>query len=449
MSKVGCLTFRDITASRQAHDRLTYVARHDVLTGALSRAALLEHLAALTEAKTPLTLLLFDLTRFRTINETLGFAYGDQVLRAAVSRLINPTISAIARLGGDSFAVVFPNALDDEAIKHTCRDLIASLAAPYAFDGRSAIVGVSIGVTTSALSQAEPHLMLSHADIAHSAAKTIVGNGFVVFDPAMDVRLQTKRELELALRYGIANNELSVAYQPQVSLATGELVGVEALVRWTMPGGRTVSPADFIPIAEETGLIVELGQWVLDTACKEAAAWPSNIKLAVNFSPIQFELTDVVETVSEALASSGLNPRRLDIEITEGIFLAGSARIEAMLAGVRQLGVGVALDDFGTGYSSLGYLGRLPIDKIKIDQSFVRKLPLDSEAMAVIHAVVALALALKKVIVVEGVENDQQAGLLRKMGCEIAQGFYFGKPMLPAEFDKWLGERDRQDRKAG
>ena len=286
---------------------------------------------------------------------------------------------------------------------------------------------------------------LSHAAMAHSVAKLQVGNCFITFDPAMDRRLVERRNLELELRQAMARNELAVHYQPQVSMKTGAPVAAEALLRWQHADKGYISPATFIPLAEETGFIVELGRWVLRTACQEAAIWPAHIRLAVNFSPVQFELTDVVSEVRLALTQSGLAPERLDVEITEGIFLAGSSRIEVMLQGLRALGVGIALDDFGTGFSSLGYISRLPIDKIKIDQSFVRKLPDDTQTVAVISAILALSQSLDRAIVVEGVESEQQAELLRSMGCDIAQGFHFARPMSAPDVRSFLLPPERRN----
>jgi len=431
---VGCVTFRDITARHEAEARLLYLARHDPLTGAWTRETLIEHLAELARAGTASTLLLIDLKRFNAINETLGHGSGDNVLRDAVSRLRGCGIEAVARLGGDSFAVVLPRVLDAAAIEETCGRIFERLCQPYDVGEHRALVGACIGVTNSAISSPDPRLMLSNADTAHSLAKLVTGNAFVVFERAMGEHLVQKRELELALRHAVTREELTLAYQPQVLFATEALVGAEALVRWRRADGVQVSPAEFIPVAEETGLIVDLGKWVLNTACREATNWPAEVKLAVNVSPVQFELTDMVETIRDALHRSGLPPSRLDIEITEGLFVSKSQRIDAMLNGIRELGVGVALDDFGTGYSSLGYISRLPVDKIKIDQYFVRGLPADRQAATVVRAVMMLAESLGKTVVVEGVETVGQAALLRRLKCHIAQGYLFGRPMPASDF---------------
>jgi diguanylate cyclase (GGDEF)-like protein len=346
---VGCLTFRDVTERRMAEERLNYLAAHDPLTGAWARSTLIDHVDKLIEAGSGVTVLVIDLKRFKTINETLGHTYGDDVLRTAATRLRAAGHTALARLGGVSFAVVRPEALSNEAIEALCNEIFDRLCKPFVLYRHQAIVGASIGVTTSALSPGDSTLMLSHADMANSQAKPITGNSFAIFDPAHDKELKDKRELELALRQAVYGEELEVFYQPQVALDTGAIVGAEALVRWRHPRRGLISPDTFIGIAEETGLIIELGRWVLRAACRDAAAWPEHLRVAANVSPVQFELGDVVEDIREALAQSGLESRRLDIEITEGIFVSSSAHILKMMEGVRARGVGIALDDFGTG----------------------------------------------------------------------------------------------------
>jgi EAL domain-containing protein (putative c-di-GMP-specific phosphodiesterase class I) len=250
-----------------------------------------------------------------------------------------------------------------------------------------------------------------------------------MFEPGMDARLHASQKLDAALREALRSQSLTLLYQPQIDLKTGHVIGAEALCRWTDPKLGVVSPADFVAAAEETGLIVELGAWVLEAACREATAWPSHLRLSVNVSPIQFELSNVAEAIERALETTGLDPSRLDIEITEGVFVRNASQTTEALEMIRAMGVGIALDDFGTGYSSLGYLGRLPIDIIKIDQRFIRELPADQESIAIVTAVLSLSHALGKSVVAEGIETRAQADLLRAAGCEIGQGYLFGRPM--------------------
>jgi diguanylate cyclase (GGDEF)-like protein len=436
---VVSLTFRDITERRAAEDRLRYLSRHDPVTGALTRGALLDEARTRLAANQPLSLVMLDLRRFRAINDTLGHNQGDVLLRLAVSRLRNIGPDAVARLGGDSFALLAP-AMEADRLTGYCESITEWLSFPYQLDGgHSAVVAASAGATTSVLSGANAETMLSHADMALSVAKESVGNAVRLFEPGMDDRLHASQHMDAALREALRLGQLTIAYQPQIDLATGRVIGAEALSRWTDPALGIMSPADFVAAAEETGLIVELGAWVLETACREAATWPAHIRIAINVSPVQFELSDVAETIETALQRAGLDPRRLDIEITEGVFVRNASRVTETLEMIRAMGIGIALDDFGTGYSSLGYLGRLPIDKVKIDQRFVRELPADDESRAIVSAVLSLSQAMGKATVAEGIETAAQAELLRAAGCTYGQGFYFGRPMSAAGLCEMAG----------
>jgi diguanylate cyclase (GGDEF)-like protein len=426
---VVSLTFRDITERRAAEDRLVYLSRHDPLTGALTRGALLEEAQARLGAGQPLSLVMLDLRRFRAINDTLGHSQGDVLLKLVVQRLRNMGPDAVARLGGDSFALLAP-AMEADRLAGYAESIAEWLSFPYQLDGgHRAAVAASAGATSSLLSNGTAETMLSHADMALSAAKESVGMRVRLFEPGMDGRLAANQQMDAALREALRQQRLTLLYQPQIDLESGCVVGAEALCRWTDPVLGAVSPAEFIAVAEETGLVVELGAWVLEAACREAASWPQPLRLAVNVSPVQFELSDVAEAIATAFQQSGLDPARLDIEITEGVFVRNAAQVTATLERIRAMGVGIALDDFGTGYSSLGYLGRLPIDKIKIDQRFVRNLPNDDESIAIVTSVLGLSRALGKTTVAEGIETPAQAELLRAAGCTFAQGYHFGRPM--------------------
>ena len=435
---VACLTFQDITERRRSEERLAFLAHHDPLTGALSRARFVELVAAQLAAAPAagVTVLLLDLSRFRVVNESLGHAYGDLALRETFARISATPSLALARVGGDSFAFAFPSLLDAQAVASLSAALSAAIAEPFQLGEHRAVLGARIGVTNSAVSGRNADLLLRHADMALSAASTAGGEIHAWFQPEMEARLSGKREMEIALRLALAEQQFSVVYQPLVALEGRALVGAEALLRWRHPTLGNVSPALFIPAAEETGLIVELGRWVLETACRQAAAWPAHVRMAVNVSPVQFELGDVVGDVERALAMSGLAPARLDVEITEGVFVDRGDRVSQALEALRGLGCGVAIDDFGTGYSSLSYLGRLPVDKLKIDQSFVRTLPDDAEGSAIVQAILTLSQSLGKTVVAEGIETDAQAEFLRRSHCAIGQGYLFSRPVPSAEFER-------------
>lgn len=438
------LTFWDETERRRNEEELSYQVTHDLLTGAYSRSELVKIVNAILvddqQRADGLMMLVIDLSRFKSVNDTLGHSYGDMVLKQVVSRLKAAGTETVARLGSDVFAVIHQGRPTTEQAEALCRELIARLVLPYSLNAHRAIIGACIGYTHTDNSGYDPETLLSHADMALSAAKASPGSNFARFTQDMDDRLKEKQDMEVALWQAMERDQFSITYQPQVSLETGELVGVEALIRWEHPLLGIVAPDKFIPAAEETGQIIELGRWVLKKACREVASWPFPTRLAINVSPIQFELVDVVNEVRAALRNSGLPAQRLDIEITEGIFVSNAKFVTEALQRLRDVGVGVALDDFGTGYSSLSYLGRLPVDKIKIDKSFVRNLPGDAEAGAIIRAVMTLSETLNKVVIAEGIENADQAWMLRMMGCKIGQGYHFGRPRSGAEMARWSEE---------
>jgi diguanylate cyclase (GGDEF)-like protein len=446
-ARVACLNFWDVTERRRAEERLNFLATHDPLTGALSRTGLCNTLNERFESERGraewLTVMAIDLNRFTAVNDALGHAHGDMLLKHVVSRLRATGAKYVARLAGHAFALCHPGLTPAESSQF-CDLVAARLADPYELGPHRAIIGVDIGFSHTSVSGFDPDTLLSHADMALTVSRTSSGKGYAAFSPAMDEELRDRQALETAMQQAMERGEISLMFQPQASLDDGKMIGVEALMRWVHPELGAVSPDRFIPVAEETGKIVELGRWILTEACRQVASWPGDLRLSVNVSPIQFELVDVVSEVRQTLAATGFPPERLDIEITEGIFVSNARQVIDALQRLRNFGVGIALDDFGTGYSSLGYLGRLPVDKIKIDQSFVKRLPGDQEAGVIIRAVMMLSEALNKVVIAEGIETADQAWMLKMMGCKVGQGYHFGRPKTVAEMRALLAEAPLQ-----
>ena len=349
-------------------------------------------------------------------------------------------MSMVTRLGGDSFVCALDEALDPETLALFGQSLADRLGEPYEIRACKIIIGASVGGTTTTITGTNADALISHASIAQATAKRRIGDVFHVFSPEMEKLRRDKQSIDRELRHSISDGSLALLYQPKVDLTSGRLVGAEALMRWRDTSGAAVSPAKFIPIAEESGLIVELGRWALIRGCEEATKWPEPYRIAINVSPVQFALGDVVAEVAKALEISGLRPGRLEIEITESLFVDNQSRVSESLDRLRALGVTVALDDFGTGYSSLHYLGALPIDTIKIDQSFTRRLLADPAADATVLAIVSLARAHNKHLVAEGIETVEQADLLRQFGCDVAQGYLYGRPETANVFRERFNE---------
>ena len=429
-----CITFRDITDKRASEERIAWLGSHDGPTGALTRQEFLVRLARPPFDGGGATILVVGLGRFHHINAVLGHAVGDLVLQQAVQRIEAAGVELIARLGGWNFAAALPRTFDQGEIARFCTSLAEAVGEPYEAGGHRALVTCRIGVTTPALSQtSDPDLMLAHADMAQTAARAQAAGVFATYSADMETRIRANRDIEIALREAIARRELTLVYQPQYDIGTGRLLGAEALLRWRHATLGDVPPLRFIGVAEETGIAVELGAQVLEMACAEAASWPQDLRVAVNVSALQFEFDDLPARVRQVLDATGLAPGRLDIEITEGTFLSGSASVLDDLAALRDMGVGIALDDFGTGYSSLSYLSNLPADKLKIDQVFIRRLPGDSRVAAIVETLLDLCRRLGKSVVAEGIETEEQRRWLADHGSLVGQGYLLGRPMPAAD----------------
>jgi diguanylate cyclase (GGDEF)-like protein/PAS domain S-box-containing protein len=428
----------DVTERRRAEQRVSYMASYDVLTDLPNRAQFTEQLAkamrAATRGGSRAAVLCIDLDHFKEVNDSLGHAAGDKLLRTVANRMRQCVRAddTLARLGGDEFAVIQSGVRQPRDAELLARRLLDSIREPVELDGQQVFVGMSVGIAFSTPGIDEGELV-KQADMALYEAKATGRGGFSVFAPEMDVRQRERRALEQDLRAAIGTDQIQLHYQPQVDLATGAIVGAEALMRWNRPGHGPVPPDSFIPIAEDTGLIGPLGVWLLGEACREATRWPEHLLIAVNFSPVQFRQNGLLGAVKDALAATGLDPRRLELEVTERILLHDTEETLAILAALRALGVRLAMDDFGTGYASLGYLQKFRFDKIKIDRSFVKNLATDPNASAIVRAVVGLSESLGMCTNAEGVEEEEQADLLRAHGCMEAQGYRFWRPMPAAE----------------
>ncbi len=426
-------TCEDVTARQAAEAQIRYLAQHDSLTGLANRVVLNEGLErALTVAGRGISsaVLCLDLDRFKAVNDTLGHYVGDQLLRAVAERLLACVREGdvVARLGGDEFAIIQSGVTRPEETKLLAERILEAMQAAFVVSDNQIVIGTSIGLALIPQDGSSAVALLKNADTALYRAKADGRGGFCFFEAEMDARLQQRRQLELDMRRGLIQREFEVAYQPLVNLEAHEVCGFEALLRWRHPERGMVSPSEFIPIAEEIGLIVPLGEWVLDQACLDAATWPDGIKVAVNLSPVQFKSKNLVAAVARALKNSGLPARRLELEITETVLLQESATTLAILHELRGLGARISMDDFGTGYSSLSYLRSFPFDKIKIDQSFIRDLSSREDSIHIVRAVRGLCAGLGMLTTAEGVETEDQLRKLRAEGCTEVQGFLFSAP---------------------
>jgi diguanylate cyclase (GGDEF)-like protein len=424
------LSLDDVTA----YVRNAELAERDALTGLSNRKAFRDRLKErLTHEDTgfPTAVLYVDLDRFKAVNDTLGHLVGDTLLKKVAQRFKSVLREGdiLARLGGDEFAIIQSNVPQPAAAIALATRLIDLIGRAYAIDGHILHIGASVGVALSPDDGVESNVLLRNADLALYRAKEEGRGCYRFFEVGMNERMQSRRTMEIDLRRALALKELQLHYQPQIDLISNEIVGFEALIRWHHPVRGFVQPADFIPLSEDIGVIVPIGEWVLRTACVQAATWPSAISIAVNLSPVQFRQGKILETVISALAYSGLSPARLELEITEGALLEDADTVLDVLNSLRELGVRISMDDFGTGYSSIGYLQKFPFDNIKIDQCFVRDIDTHPDRQAIVRTVTSLASALGMKTVAEGVETDRELTCIRVAGCDMVQGFLTGRPM--------------------
>ena len=426
----------DLTERRRAEAEITRLALFDGLTGLANRqrmrASLDQALSQPGLQYRPTALFLLDLDRFKVVNDTMGHLTGDALLKQVAQRLTRAVGDAglVGRLGGDEFKVILPGENDPDRLGELARTIINSLSHPYSINGTSVTIGCSIGVAIAPVDGRDSETLVRNADLALYAAKAEGRGVHRFYREELLEGAQNRKRLEDDLRHALIQNQFHLVYQPVVSTESARIVGYEALIRWEHPTRGMVSPAEFIPVAEESGMIEAIGEWVLRTACLDAAGWPNDVRVGVNVSPIQFANPGLPAIITNALAKSGIAPHRLELEITEGVFLHESQSTDAMFKSLKGLGVRLALDDFGTGYSSLGYLKSAPFDKIKIDQSFVRGAAIDgSRNAAIIKAIVTLAGTLDMETTAEGVETQDEIELIRNLGCSHIQGYVYGKPV--------------------
>jgi len=435
-------TFSDISDRKIAEDRMAYMAQHDVLTDLPNRVLLQDQLtAAITHAgqvQCKVAVMLLDIDHFKMVNDTLGHLVGDKLLQEAANRVREATREGdtVSRQGGDEFLIMLPNISDSHVLDTIALELLSTVAAPYLIDDNEIEVTTSIGISVYPEHGEEGNTLIKHADAAMYHAKKNGRNNYQFFTQEMNRHAMERMAIEKKLRYALERNEFSLHYQPQVDLQSGQIIGAESLLRWNNPESGMISPGVFIPIAEANGLIVSIGEWVLYEACRQNQAWRDlgfpEISMAVNLSAVQFRQKNLGEVIVGALHQSGLHPSGLELEITEGTVMQDTEAAISLLRVFKDFGVNLSMDDFGTGYSSLSYLKRFPINKLKIDQSFVRDATIDMDDAAIASTIISMGRNLKLKVIAEGVETADQLTFLKEQGCDEMQGYYFSRP-VPAD----------------
>ena len=439
------LTSRDISERKRAEERVQYLANYDVLTGLPNRFLMQDRLtqviAQAYRNRLRVALMHIDLDRFKVVNETLGHYVGDALLKQAAERVRKATREAetVARVGGDEFTIVFPNVTNLQTLSAAAEVMLDELARPFPSDGQELFLSASVGISLYPDDAGSVDELIKHADAAMSSAKHLGRNNFQFYTAGMNEEVQDRMLIEAGLRTAIQRDELSLVFQPKIDLATRRIFGAEALLRWNHPKLGMIPPSRFVPVAEDAGLVGQIGEWVLYTACRQIREWQDAglaLQVAVNVSARQFQEYDVAELVVDIMRDTGALAKNLEIELTESAVMNDAESSIVTLERLAALGVQIAIDDFGTGYSSLSYLKRLPLDLLKIDQSFVRDISSDPNDAAIVRAIITLARSLGIKVIAEGVENEAQLAFLNAYGCQYAQGYLFGRPLTAPQFVK-------------